>query len=59
MMKQFNIFVLVLSIIFMIKLTLQFSLKLFQENPEPMKISKIEETLIYFAISYIITYILI
>jgi magnesium-transporting ATPase (P-type) len=59
MMKQFNIFVLVLSIIFMIKLIIQFSSKLFQENPEPMKISKIEETLIYFAISYIITYILI
>jgi hypothetical protein len=59
MKEEIELFVLVLSILYSITFTADFVLKLVQENPEPMKISKLDGTFLYLAISYIITYFLI
>jgi hypothetical protein len=40
------------------RLIAEFTIKLFQDNPEPLVLSKIEQVLIYLAASYIITFIL-
>ena len=37
----------------------EFVFKLTQENPEPMKISNINQVFLYFSVSYIITFFLI
>ena len=52
-------FLLVLSIIYVVRFIAEFVIKLLQENPTPLEISKTETVFIYMAISYIITYILI
>jgi hypothetical protein len=59
MMQEIKLFLFVLSIIYSIRIIVEFVLKLTQENPEPMKLSKVEQAIQVFAISYIITYILI
>lgn len=59
MINELKLFLLVLSLIFTLRFVIQFTIKLFQENPEEFKINKIEKVLIHFAIAYIITYILI
>jgi hypothetical protein len=59
MMQEIKLFLFVLSIIYSIRIIVEFILKLTQENPEPMKLSKVEQAIQVFAISYIITYILI
>jgi hypothetical protein len=58
MLQEIKLFLFVLSIIYLTKFVLEFSVKLFQENPEPMKPSKVEQTLQLLSASYIITYIL-
>ena len=59
MMQQIKLFFFVLGILYLTKFLLEFIVKLFQENPEPMKLSKVEQTLQLISVSYIITYILI
>jgi hypothetical protein len=59
MMQEIKLFLFVLSIIYSIRIIVEFVLKLTQENPEPMKLSKVEQAIQVFALSYIITYILI
>ena len=59
MLQEIKLFLFVLGIIYLTKFVLEFTLKLFQENPEPMKVSKVEQTLQLMSVSYIITYILI
>jgi len=59
MIQEIKLFLFVLSIIYSIRIIVEFVLKLTQENPEPMKLSKVEQAIQVFAISYIITYILI
>jgi hypothetical protein len=58
-MTEIKIFLLVLSIIYSLKFVFQFVLKLTQETPEPIEVNKVEQTLLYFAVSYIITFFLI
>jgi len=58
MLQEIKLFLFVLSIIYLTKFVLEFIVKLFQENPEPMKSSKVEQTLQLLSASYIITYIL-
>jgi hypothetical protein len=58
-MTEIKIFLMVLSIVYSLKFVFQFVLKLTQETPEPIKVSKVEQTLLYFAVSYIITFFLI
>ena len=57
-MYQVKIFLFVISILFSIRLIAEFTIKLFQDNPEPLVLSKIEQVLIYLAVSYIIKFIL-
>jgi hypothetical protein len=58
-MQEIKLFLFVLSIIYSLRIAVEFGMKLTQDNPEPMKISKVEQTLMLFSISFIITYILI
>lgn len=57
-MYQIKVFLFVISILFSMRLIAEFTIKLFQDNPEPLVLSKIEQVLIYLAASYIITFIL-
>jgi hypothetical protein len=58
-MQEIKLFLFVLSIIYSLRIAVEFGMKLTQDNPDPMKISKVEQTLMLFSISFIITYILI
>jgi hypothetical protein len=58
MMQQIKLFFFVLGILYLTKFLLEFIVKLFQENPEPMKLSNVEQIILLVASSYIITYIL-
>ena len=59
MLQEIKLFLFILSIIFVLKVTLEFVIKLTQDNPEPMSLNKVEQTLLLFALSYTLTYILI
>jgi hypothetical protein len=59
MMEQIKLFLFVLSLVFTLRFVMEFVIKLIQDNPTPMSISKINESLLYVSISYIITYFLI
>ena len=58
MMLQIKLFFFVLGILYLTKFLLEFIVKLFQANPEPMKLSNVEQIILLVAFSYIITYIL-
>ena len=57
-MYQVKVFLFVISILFSLRLIAEFTIKLFQDNLEPLVLSKTEQVLIYLAVSYIITFIL-
>ena len=59
MKEEIKLFVFVLSMLYTTVFGFNFVLKLFQDNHEPMKISKLYGALLYVAVSYIITYFLI
>jgi hypothetical protein len=59
MMEQIKLYLFVLSIIYSLRFLISFGVRLTQENPEPMKLSKVEDALLLFSLSYIITYFLI
>jgi len=59
MMEQFKLFLFVLSIIYSIRVVVEFVIKLTQDNPEPMTLTKLENIALLLSLSYIITYILI
>jgi hypothetical protein len=59
MMEEIKLFLFVLSIIYSLRIAVEFVVKLTQDNPEPMKISKVEQTLLLLSISFVITHILI
>ncbi len=58
MLQEIKLFLFVLSIVYLTKFLLEFIIKLFQENPEPMKSSNIEQLFQLLSTSFIITYIL-
>jgi len=58
-MTEIKLFLFVLSIIYTLRFLVEFVIRLTQENPEPMVMSKIEQTVQIISLSYIITYILI
>jgi hypothetical protein len=58
-MTEIKIFLFVLSIVYSLKFVFQIVLRMTQETPEPITNTKVEETLLFFAVSYIITYFLI
>ncbi len=59
MIEQIKLFLFVLSLVFTIRFLIEFVIKLVQDNPTPMSVSKINESLLYLTIAYIITYFLI
>jgi hypothetical protein len=59
MINELKLFLLILSLIFSLRFVFEFVVKFFQEEPEPLVITKNEKTLLYFTIAYIITFILI
>jgi len=59
MIEQIKLFLFILSIVFSLRFVVEFVLKLFQEEPVPMKVSKVDEVVLYFTISYIITYLIL
>ena len=58
-MEQIKLFFFVLSIVYSLRIIVEFGMKLTQENPEQMKLTKFEQALQIISLSYIITYILI
>ncbi len=59
MKEEIKIFLFILSLVYTLRFIFEFGIKLFQTEPEPMTIKEIEKTILYFSISYIITYFLI
>jgi hypothetical protein len=59
MLQEFKLFLFVLSIIYTLRFIIELAIRLFQENPEALTLSKVEQIAHYVALSYIITYILI
>lgn len=58
MIRHIEIYLLVLSSVYLFKFVIEFILKLKDENPKPIEISKINQIFIYLAISYVITFII-
>jgi hypothetical protein len=59
MLQEFKLFLFVLSIIYTLRFIIELAIRLFQENPDALTLSKVEQIAHYVALSYIITYILI
>lgn len=59
MIEELKIFLLVISSLFVITNLFNFIIKLFDEEPKPLKIDKYNQILLYLTISYIITFIII
>jgi hypothetical protein len=59
MINDIKIFLLVLSIVYILRFVKEFFYQLTRKIPESIKIKDNERTFLYFAITYIITYILI
>lgn len=58
-MREFNVFLTILCILFLIKYTSKVFLKIWTEDLTPIKISKWEEMLLFFSFAYIITNIIL
>lgn len=58
MMYKIEIFLLVISLIYSIKFQLEFVIKLFEKNPEPIKVTILEKIFLLLSISYIITFLI-
>ena len=58
MLQQIKIFLFVLSIIYTLRFVVELVIRLFQDNPEPIQLSKLEQFYQFIALSYIITFIL-
>ena len=59
MINEIKIFFLILSVVFTLRFVVEFIVKLYQEEPVPMKINKVNEVFLYLSLSYIITSIII
>jgi hypothetical protein len=58
MLQQIKLFLFVLSIVYNLKFVVELVIRLFQDNPEPIVLSKLEQFYQFVALSYIITFIL-
>lgn len=58
MIQQIELFLLVLGVIFTAKFLVQFVMRLTEDSPAPLEVSKTERVLLYIAIAYIITSII-
>ncbi len=59
MIDNIELFVMVLSVVFILRFLGEFVVKLLQTSPKSLEINKYERVFLYIAISYIITYIII
>jgi hypothetical protein len=58
-MQEIKLFFFILSIVYSLRYVIEFILKFISNNTEPIVLTKTEGIVMYFSISYIITYILI
>jgi hypothetical protein len=58
MLQQIKLFLFVLSIIYTLRFVVELVIRLFQDNPDPIQLSKLEQFYQFVALSYIITFIL-
>lgn len=58
-MFEANVFLVVLSLIYLIKLFSTFIMKLFETDPEPMMLTIYEKILFYISLSYVITNVIL
>jgi hypothetical protein len=58
MINNIELYILILSIVFILKFVFEFIIKLFVTSAEPLSINKYEKIILYFVVSYIITYII-
>lgn len=59
MKEEIELFVLVLSILYTLNFIVEFVLRLTEEDPKPMALTKLEKNSYLASLSYIITYFLI
>jgi hypothetical protein len=57
--QQINIFIIVISVLFLGVRLFDLIMRLFVNNPEPIKYSNIEKIITYLSVSYIITNLII
>jgi hypothetical protein len=55
---QIKLFLFVLSIIYTLRFVFELVVRLFQDNPDAMKLTKLEQFYQFVGLSYIITYLL-
>lgn len=58
MILEIKLFLFILSCLYSLKYVFQFIVRLRETDPKPMEISNVSQTLLYFALAYIITFIL-
>jgi hypothetical protein len=59
MKEEIRLFLLILSVLYTLHFVVAFVIRLTQEEPEPMTITKLEQMSYLVSLSYIITYFLI
>jgi len=59
MINNIELYILILSTVFILRFLFEFIIKLLVTSAEPLSINKYEKIILYFAVSYIITYIII
>ncbi len=59
MINNIELYILILSTVFILRFVFEFIIKLFVTSAEPLSINKYEKIILYFVVSYIITYIII
>jgi len=59
MLQEIKLFLFILSIIFTLRFVIEFGLKLFDDNPSVLDISKVNQIMLKISLSYIITYCII
>jgi|LauGreDrversion4_2_1035121.scaffolds.fasta_scaffold05906_11 hypothetical protein len=58
MMLNILVFLMVLSIVYLLRFVSEFVIKLFSDEPSIMQLSQVDKTFLYLSISYIITFII-
>lgn len=58
-MDEIKLFLFILSLMFICKNIIVFSVKLFETDPEPMTLTITEKILLYLSFSYVITSIIL
>jgi hypothetical protein len=58
MMVNILVFLLVLSLVYILRFVSEFIIKLFSDEPSIMRLSKVDKVFLYLTISYIITFII-